>query len=63
MYELVRSALDSPRVAAHVVVSLLTALVIAELFYKLGSFVLEAVAFLVTWFVLDLVAAKLDARR
>lgn len=28
-------------------------LVIAELFYKFGSFTLECVAFLATWFVID----------
>lgn len=28
-------------------------LVFAELFYKFGSFLLEALAFLLTWFVLD----------
>lgn len=27
---------------------------VAELFYKFGSFTLEAVAFLATWFVADL---------
>ena len=31
------------------------ALVIAELFYKFHSFTLECVAFLATWFVLDVV--------
>ena len=28
-------------------------LAIAEIFYKFGSFLLEAVAFLITWFFLD----------
>lgn len=32
---------------------LVGALAIAEIFYKFGSFLLEAVAFLVTWFFLD----------
>ena len=31
---------------------LLAALVIAELFYKFHSFLLEAIAFLVTWFIM-----------
>jgi len=31
-------------------------LVIAELFYKFGSFTLECIAFLATWYILDLVA-------
>jgi hypothetical protein len=42
------------------------ALVIAELFYKFHSFLLETGAFLVTWFVLDAVAglvAKLFNKR
>ena len=30
------------------------ALVVAEMFYKFGSFVLECVAFLATWYVLSL---------
>jgi hypothetical protein len=34
----------------------LAALVIAEMFYKWHSFLLEAAGFLVTWFVLDAVA-------
>ena len=33
--------------------SLVASLAIAELFYKFGSFLLEAIAFLVTWFVVD----------
>lgn len=32
---------------------LIGALAIAEIFYKFGSFLLEAIAFLVTWFFLD----------
>ena len=34
---------------------LVGALAIAEIFYKFGSFLLEAIAFLVTWFCLDAV--------
>lgn len=34
--------------------SLVAALVIAELFYKFHSFLLEAVAFLVTWYLIGL---------
>lgn len=33
--------------------ALFASLVIAEVFYKFGSFTLEAVAFLGTWFVID----------
>lgn len=54
MYELVRSStlrhlLSSQVPAAGV------SLVIAELFYKFHSFTLECLAFLGTWFVVDLV--------
>ena len=35
--------------------ALLLSLLLAEAFYKFGSFSLECVAFLGTWFVLDLV--------
>jgi len=36
-------------------------LLIAELFYKFGSFTLESLAFLATWFVLDaLYSALID---
>ncbi|MGH2376927.1 MAG: hypothetical protein ACRDGT_00440 [Candidatus Limnocylindria bacterium] len=38
------------------VVTLATSLVIAEMFYKLHSFTLEAGAFLATWYVLRLAA-------
>lgn len=31
-----------------------TSMMVAELFYRFGSFTLEAVAFLATWFALDL---------
>jgi hypothetical protein len=41
-----------------------TSLVIAEVFYKFHSFTLECVAFLATWYVLDLVRKLvLDAVR
>jgi hypothetical protein len=39
--------------------SLLVALLIAELFYKFHSFLLEAAAFLATWFILDVLVTKL----
>lgn len=35
---------------------MIVSLVVAELFYKLGSFTLEALAFLATWAVLDIAA-------
>jgi hypothetical protein len=37
----------------------LLSFVIASLFYKFGSFVLECLAFLVTWFVIDFTIVKL----
>lgn len=36
---------------------LILSLLIAELFYKFGSFTLECIAFLATWYVLDLAAS------
>ena len=57
MFELLRS---SPlrqllaRQAPALAISLLT----AELFYKFGSFTLEFLGFLATWFVLDTVFAR-----
>ena len=41
--------------------SLIGALVIAELFYKFHSFLLETAAFLATWFVLDAAISGLVA--
>ena len=38
-------------------------LVIAEMFYKFGSFGLEALAFLVTWFVLDAIRSVAFGKR
>jgi hypothetical protein len=40
----------------------LAALVVAELFYKLGSFTLECLAFLVTWFVFDAITSIVRKR-
>lgn len=45
-------------VASHAP-ALCGSLVITELFYKLHSFTLEAVAFLATWFVLDVTVSLL----
>jgi hypothetical protein len=36
---------------------MVSALVIAELFYKFGSFTLEAVAFIATWYVIGWLAS------
>ena len=52
MYTLIKSV--APRELLTVQApTLVAALAIAELWYKFGSFLLEAVAFLATWFVLD----------
>ena len=42
--------------------ALVAALVVAETFYKFGSFTLECVAFLGTWFVLSYVASAVFRR-
>ncbi len=52
MYTLFRSATLRQSLFNHGPV-LIGSLAIAELFYKFGSFLLEALAFLATWFVLD----------
>lgn len=39
--------------------TLVTAFVIAEMFYKFKSFTLECLAFLVTWTILDFVVSSL----
>lgn len=51
MYTLVRKL--SPRSLLQQAPTLGGSLLVAELFYKFGSFSLEALAFLATWFVLD----------
>jgi hypothetical protein len=40
---------------------LLASLAIAEMFYKFHSFTLECVAFLATWYVLDLIVNRAHA--
>jgi hypothetical protein len=52
MFQLMRVLSTSELVARQAPI-FAAAFVIASLFYKFGSFALEAVAFLVTWFVLD----------
>lgn len=58
MYEIIR-LLPFSQLALQQVPQLAIALAIAELFYKFHSFVLESVAFLVTWFVLGAAQAFL----
>ncbi|MGH8352633.1 MAG: hypothetical protein ACRERY_03790 [Pseudomonas sp.] len=54
MYTLMRAIPKRQLLLEHAPV-LGASLVIAELFYKFGSFTLECVAFLATWFVIDAV--------
>ncbi|MDN5858224.1 MAG: hypothetical protein L0H84_06325 [Pseudonocardia sp.] len=54
MFQMVK-ALSSMDLAARQAPVLVVSFLIASLFYKFGSFALEAVAFLATWFVLDAV--------
>ncbi len=61
MYALIRS-LSTRDLLVRQMPVLIVALAIAEIFYKFGSFLLEAVAFLVTWFVLDAVCDLLTGR-
>ena len=51
MFTLLKSLKD-PQVYLSEPISFIAALVIAELFYKFHSFLLETVAFLATWLVL-----------
>ena len=58
MFTLLKS-LHSRQVYLSEPVSFVVALVIAELFYKFHSFLLETGAFLVTWFVLGAIVHTL----
>lgn len=54
MYTLIRS-ITTRSIAFQQLLSFAIAFGVAELFYKFHSFVLETLAFLATWFVLDFV--------
>ena len=56
MFELIRSV-PLRQLVARQGPALVGSLVIAELFYKFGSFTLECLGFLATWFVLDAILA------
>ena len=56
MFELLRSS-TLRQLLARQVPALALSLIVAELFYKFGSFTLECLGFLATWFVLDAVFA------
>ena len=61
MFELIRSV-PLRQLLARQAPALAGSLVIAELFYKFGSFTLECLGFLVTWFVLDAIHRRHRAR-
>lgn len=54
MYSLIRQ-LSARRVLLEQAPALAVAMVVAEILYKFGSFTLECLAFLATWYVTDLV--------
>lgn len=58
MYSLIKT-LSSTESIIQQVGTLTFSLVLAEVFYKFGSFTLEAVAFLGTWFLTDLLISKI----
>lgn len=63
MYTLIRT-LPKRQILIEQIPALVISLVIAELFYKFGSFTLECVFFLATWFVIDaLLTFIIEARR
>ncbi len=58
MFELLRSS-TLRQLLARQAPALALSLVVAELFYKFGSFTLECLGFLATWFVLDALFAQI----
>lgn len=58
MYTLIGS-LTSRRLLTEQVPALATAVIIAETWYKFGSFTLECLAFLATWYGIDFVIQRL----
>ena len=61
MYQLLWSSPRRELLTRHLP-GLVISFVIAELFYKWGSFALECIGFLATWFVIDLVFAMLTGK-
>ena len=61
MYALTRDVPLKESLSRHAP-TLAGSMLIAELFYKLGSFTLECLAFLATWYVLDASESALTAR-
>lgn len=60
MYKLISSIQSRTSFVAQICV-LATSFLIAELFYKFHSFTLECLAFLATWYVLDLIVSRAPA--
>ena len=60
MFELVRSTTIA-HLLSHQLPVFVVSLVIAEVFYKFGSFSLECIAFLATWFAIDFAYTKILA--
>ncbi len=61
MYTLIRT-LPARELLLGQLPALALALVVAELYYKFGSFLLESIAFLLTWCVFDLVQTHIRER-
>lgn len=62
MYTLLRTS-TAPELLRHHAPTLTAAFIIASLFYKFGSFALECLAFLATWFALDATLSSLRPSR
>ena len=61
MFELLRSS-SRRELYTRYAPGLFVAFVIAELFYKWGSFTLECLGFLATWFLIDLTYALISGK-
>lgn len=60
MYQLLRT-ISRHDLFARQVPALVISFVVASLFYKWGSFALECLGFLATWFVIDLALSRVPA--
>jgi hypothetical protein len=58
MYQLIQS-ISRQDLLRRQLPALMTAFVLAEIFYKFHSFTLECAAFLATWFALDWIGGRL----
>ena len=62
MYQLIHSLTVSELFKRQVPV-FLVAFIVAELFYKFHSFILETGAFLITWYALDAIVQRVVSRK